>query len=266
MKNLHYGLDYWDLVTFYTDRGDSQKALETAENGIQKGEGRLTELFDFLSDHFTEKQDTSNMERIVRISLSRKTEEKNMLDRLFDYYKSLKDYERAKEALLRSYEFIGWDSSYYTEYKKMKEFFKDSDWKKIENRIFNEIKEKDLYEYLRICLDKNMKKTVLNTILNQKPPRGKLGLDMDDGFDEFADELEIDYPEGIIEYYWQKAYNKIPGGNRKTYMSAVRYLEKVKYIYTEILQEEPVWIKRFSKLKSEFNKRPAFLDEAKQLK
>ena len=89
---------------------------------------------------------------------------------------------------------------------------------------------------------------------------------MDDGFDEFADELEIDYPKGIIEYYWQKAYNKIPGGNRKTYMSAVRYLEKVKYIYTEILQEEPVWIKRFSKLKSEFNKRPAFLDEAKQLK
>jgi len=88
IENLYYGMDYWDLVEFYVNKGDLQKALETAEQGILKGEGRLTELFQFLFEHFAGERDTLNVERIVRIALTRKSEEKNMLDRLFEYYKT----------------------------------------------------------------------------------------------------------------------------------------------------------------------------------
>jgi len=262
---LSSGMDYWDLVSFYLEKGDSEKALETAEEGILKGEGRLIELFEFLSDHFSKKGDTANLERLVQTAFSRNTEKKNMLNRLFDHYRAKGDYERAKDALLRSFEFTDWNDSYYSEYKKIKGFLKEPDWKSIEPQIINKAKEKDFYDYLRICLDKGMKETVLESILSLKPPEGRFGLSHENGFDEFADKLTNDFPEKIIEYYWQKAYRNIPGGNRKTYSSAVRDLEKAKNIYIDVLRNEAGWIKRFSDLKSEFKKRPAFLEIASEL-
>ena len=211
MENLHYGMDYWDLAEFYVNKGDLQKALETAEQGILKGEGRLTELFQFLFEHFDEERDTANIERIVRVALTRKSEEKDMLDRLFEYHKTQGNYEKAKEALQKAYKIMRY-GNYYAEYNKMKEFMRAADWKQIEPKIFNDVQEKDICDYLRICLDKNMKETVLHTIL--KPPKNQWI--MKNEFDEFAAKLEEDFPERIIEYYWQSAYRNIPGGNRNT--------------------------------------------------
>lgn len=252
------GMDYWDLVTFYVEKGNLEKALEKVEEGILKGEGRLTELFEFLWEHFSKKEDTASLERLVQTALSRNTEQKNMLDRLFEYYKSKGDYERAKDALLRSFEFVR--EQYYAEYKRMNKFLKVPDWESIEPEIFNKIKEKDFYDYLRICLDKGMKETVLESIMSLKPPHSRFGLSGENGFDEFADKLTNDFPEKIIEFYWQKAYRNIPGGNRNTYSSAVRDLNKAKNIYINVLKNEVGWFKRFADLKSEFKKRPAFLE------
>ena len=88
---------------------------------------------------------------------------------------------------------------------------------------------------------------------------------MKNKFDEFAAKLEEDFPEKIIEYYWQSAYRNIPGGNRKTYRIAAGYLAKVKNIYSNMLKDESMWEKRFSELKVEFKNRPAFLDEVIEL-
>ncbi|RCV64592.1 hypothetical protein C5S53_08035 [Methanophagales archaeon] len=260
MENLHYGMDYWDLVVFYVNKGDLQKGLETAEEGILKGEGRLTELFQFLFEHFAEEKDTANIERIVQVALTRKSEDKVMLDRLFEYYKTDGNYEKAKAAQLKAYEIMRY-GNYYAVYKNLKAFLRDADWKEVEPTIFNDIKEKDVCDYLRICMDKSMKEAVLHTILN--PPEYQWG--MENTFDEFAAKLEEDFPEKIIEYYWQNAYMNIPRGNRKTYRIAAGYLAKVKHIYINLLKDESSWKKRFSDLKTEFKKRPAFLDEVREL-
>ena len=260
MENLHYGMDYWDLVEFYVNKGDLQKGLETAEQGISKGEGMLTELFQFLFEHFAEEGDTANIERIVRVALTRKSEEKNMLDRLFEYYKTRGNYEKAKEALQKAYKIMRY-GNYYAEYNKMKAFLRAADWKQVEPEIFKDVQEKDICDYLRICLDKNMKEAVLHTILN--PPEMQWG--MKNEFDEFAAKLEEDFPEKITGYYWQNAYRNIPGGNRGTYRIAAGYLAKVKRIYINLLKDESGWKKRFSGLKAEFKKRPAFLDEVRKL-
>ncbi|MEA2052243.1 MAG: hypothetical protein U9O90_05415 [Euryarchaeota archaeon] len=260
MENLHYGMDYWDMVVFYLNKGDLQKGLETAEQGILKGEGRLTELFQFLFEHFAEERDTANIERIVRVALTRESEEKVLLDRLFEYYKTDGNYEKAKEAQLKAYKIMRY-GNYYAEYKKLKKFMRDADWKQVEPKIFNDIKEKDICDYLRICLDKNMKDAVLHTIL--KPPEYQWI--MKNEFDEFAAKLEEDFPEKIIAYYWQSAYRNIPGGNRNTYRIAAGYLAKVKHIYINLLKDESRWGKRFSELKAEFKNRPAFLDEVREL-
>jgi hypothetical protein len=246
---------------FYIEKGDQVKAQETAEEGILKGEGWVTMVFEFLWEYFSKKEDTANLERLVRTALSCNTEQKNMLDRLFDYYRSKGDYELAKDALIRSFEFAR--QQYYAEYKRMKGFLRALDWKFIEPEIFNKIKEKDFHDYLRICLDKGMKETVLKSILN--PPKNRFGYSIEVDFDKFADELISDFPKEIIEFYWQKAYRNIPSGNRNTYWTAAEYLKKVKEIYFDILKDEAGWVKRISDLKSEFKKRPAFLDEVSKL-
>lgn len=268
MKKLHYGMDYWDLAKFYVEKGDIKKAVEIAEEGLLKGEGRQTELFEFLSDHYANSQDTANLERVVQRAIKKNSDEKEMLDRLFEYYKAQNDYENAKRAILKSFEYVkkaGYipEVRSYVHYNKMKMFLVEADWKKIEPKIIQEVREKDLEDYMRICLDKNMKKEVIDILLN--PPKKRPGFghfsDREYDFDEFANRLKKEFPEDIIKYYWQKAYNYIQNGNRDTYRIAARYLGMVKHIYINVLNEKSKWEQRFSSLKVEFKKRPAFLEE-----
>lgn len=272
MENLHYGMDYWDLAEFYIEKGELKKAREIAEDGLLKGDGRLTELFEFLSDYYAKNKDTANLEHVVQYALEKKSDEKTMLDRLFEYYKTQNDYENAKRALLKAFEYVkttGYmpEVRSYVHYNKMKQFLNKQDWKNIEPKIIQEIREKDLEDYLRICLDKNMKKEVVSILINppKKQSHIRFGFETEYNFDEFANRLEEDFPERIIDYYWQKAYRNIPGGTRKTYYIAARYLAKVKHVYINILKDESRWEKRFSDLKAEFKNRPAFLDEVKRL-
>ena len=253
MKKLHYGMDYWDLAEFYDRKGDRNKAVEIAEEGLLKGKGRQTELLEFLSDHYAKSQDTANLERIVQCAITKESDEKEMLDRLFEYYKTQNDYENARKTLLKAFKHVkgaGYipEVRSYAQYNKMKQFLVE-----------------DLEDYARICLDKNMKKEVVDILLNspkKRPGFGVLSYGEYD-LDEFAQRLREEFPEDIIEYYWQKAFNKIQNGNRNTYYIAARYLDIVKHIYIDILNEKSKWEQRFSNSIVEFKKRPALLDELK---
>ncbi|MDO8724802.1 MAG: hypothetical protein Q7J35_01880 [Candidatus Methanoperedens sp.] len=270
LKKLHYGMDYWDLAEFYDGKGDRKKAVEIAEEGLLKGQGRQTELFEFLSDHYAKIHDTANLERIVQCAITKESDEKEMLGRLFEYYKTQNDYENAKKALLEAFKYVkgaGYipEVRSYAHYNKMKKFLTKADWREIEPKIIRDVHEKDLEDYMRICLDKNMKKEAIDILLNSPKKRHGSGL-LSDGeydLDEFAQRLKEEFPEDIIKYYWQKAYSKIQNGNRNTYFIAARYLDRVKHIYIDILNEESNWEQRFSNLKVEFKKRPAFLEELK---
>jgi len=267
-EDLHYGMDYWDLTEFYIGKGESKKAVEIAEEGLSKGDGRLTELFEFLSDYYAKKKNTINLERVVQYGLKKKSDEKALLDRLFEYYKTQNDYENAKKALLKAFEYVK-GAGYipqvrsHAHYGKMKRFLTEMDWKIIEPKIFKEIRERDLEDYLQICIDKGLKKEVVDILLN--PPKKqsgiRFGFDREYNFDTFANQLEEEFPEDVIEYYWQKAYGNISGGNRNTYYTATRYLKKIKHIYIDILENESMWNQRFSDLKTELKNRPAFLEE-----
>ncbi|MGZ3905128.1 MAG: hypothetical protein ACXVC6_15605, partial [Bacteroidia bacterium] len=130
----------------------------------------------------------------------------------------------------------------------MKQFLIEADWKEIEPKIVREVREKDLEDYIRICLDKNMNKEVVDILLNPRKKRLGIGfmLEKEYDFDEFAKRLKEKFPEDIIKYYWQKAYNNIQGGNRDTYRIAARYLGMVKHIYIDVLNEKSKWEQRFS--------------------
>lgn len=56
-RRMEYGLDYYDLATFYWENGEKEKAVETALQGLDKGEGRLDELRLFLAERASESGD-----------------------------------------------------------------------------------------------------------------------------------------------------------------------------------------------------------------
>ena len=51
MQKMKYGLDFYDLVTFYWEGSEKAKALESARRGLEAAEGRIDELRMFLADH-----------------------------------------------------------------------------------------------------------------------------------------------------------------------------------------------------------------------
>lgn len=262
LKNLHYGMDYWDLVQYYIGKREKQLALETAQKGINKGEGRLTELYDYLIDNFSKLQDDNALEMIAQTAMERKNEVKYVLDKLFAYYRN-RDYEKAKEKLLQSYRNNS-HKKYFEEYKRMKSFLTESDWEKIEQDIINEAQNKNIYDYMNICLEKGMKDAVINIIVS--PPKNQWGFSIFSDFDSFAKRLEKDYPKDILNYYYKRAYSRIVNGDRKTYKEAVRYLGKVKAIYIKYLKDADKWTQTLNNLQIEFKKRPAFIDELKKSK
>jgi hypothetical protein len=69
-------MDYWDLAEFYIKKGERKTAVEIAEEGLLKGDGRLTELFEFLSDHYAKNRDTANLERVVQYAIKKKKRRK----------------------------------------------------------------------------------------------------------------------------------------------------------------------------------------------
>lgn len=54
---MEVGLDYYDLATFWWEQGEKERAIKTAQDGLKKGDGRLEELRQFLSERAQETGD-----------------------------------------------------------------------------------------------------------------------------------------------------------------------------------------------------------------
>ncbi|MEK6927473.1 MAG: hypothetical protein AABX11_03495 [Nanoarchaeota archaeon] len=61
MNKLHFGMDYDNLVEYYNKKGYIEKAITTANEGIEKGEGRISDLIDFLLEFYSKKKDYENI-------------------------------------------------------------------------------------------------------------------------------------------------------------------------------------------------------------
>jgi hypothetical protein len=70
-KKLLYGGDYHDLAMFYWNEGNRKQALDVAEEGMKKGQGRMDELRKFLADRARE---GGNRDRYLELQLAQTTD------------------------------------------------------------------------------------------------------------------------------------------------------------------------------------------------
>lgn len=149
---MQYGGDYYDLATFYLDEGEKEKAFAVAEQGLQKGQGRMDELRTFLADHA---EKTGDRKRYMDLQFAQTTDhltlekyktfkklcsnaewemfEGRVLKRLGDAWnsKQLKirmhrqEYELALAVLIKgSYPVHAWDGGYELQAaKKLESYF-----------------------------------------------------------------------------------------------------------------------------------------------
>lgn len=69
-QKMRYGLDYYDLVSFYWDNGEHEKAIDTAQRGMELAEGRMDELRMFLAERAKE---AGNRETYIEYYFEQKT-------------------------------------------------------------------------------------------------------------------------------------------------------------------------------------------------
>ncbi|MFW5873710.1 MAG: SWIM zinc finger family protein [Bacillota bacterium] len=65
-KNLEYGADYYDLVCFYENEGEIEKAVETALKGEKQGHGRIIDNLRFLRKYY---QQEGNYQKAIQYYL-----------------------------------------------------------------------------------------------------------------------------------------------------------------------------------------------------
>ncbi len=82
-SRLEYGLDYYDLVMFYWDKGSKKEALDILDKGLKNGKGRMTELRSFAS-----KQAKENGNRGLYLKLEFEEASERPSDESYQKFKS----------------------------------------------------------------------------------------------------------------------------------------------------------------------------------
>jgi hypothetical protein len=129
---MKYGGEFHDLATFYWERGKKEKALEVAEEGFKKGEGRMDELRSFLAKRARESGDRQTFLNL--------------------------EFEQATDHLT------------FEKYKAFEKVCKPEEWTRFEPLVLKHLDKAWEGEKLRVYMYRNDFDQALKTLKNMKPP------------------------------------------------------------------------------------------------
>lgn len=70
-SNLRYGMDYWQLAQYWIEKGDKDKTLQVVKEGLEKGEGRRTELYSFMQHYYKEHNDYDRIFQLLETKIKK---------------------------------------------------------------------------------------------------------------------------------------------------------------------------------------------------
>lgn len=140
LKFMEYGFDYYDLVTFYEEEGNHEKAVALAIEGKEKGAGNISPLVDFL---INEAKNNNNRELYLKL----------------EFDKALKGFN-------------------YSSYKHFKSVCTNEEWVYYEPQILKQLNKAYERDQMLIFIDREEYPKALE-ILNKETPYGIFHIDYD---------------------------------------------------------------------------------------
>ena len=246
-RELKSGMDYWRLAEHWLDKGDRAKAIKVVEKGIEKGEGRKNELYDFLQQDFEERGDYHGLANL----LDGKAEHNDLshgslrTDPIYltlqKYYRSQGDYRSLLRLLKMSLKRNEIDLSLYREAEKTLE---KEDWSRFEKELISRLqKERKNRKSIWAAGSIGALKTLAEIYaykddLNQLFEMVK---DVHELLVKYEDRLLPLYPSHYLDEYRSRADHLVASRGRENYQQAVKYLKKVRKIYVDILRNSQGW-------------------------
>ncbi len=225
LQKMKYGPDYYDLVTFYWETGEKQKAKETAEEGMKLAEGNMDELRMFLAERAKE---VGDRETYLEYIFAQKT---------------------ARLTL--------------SSYKEFEEECGDEEWERYEERIIDLLEKNfDLRSAKIYMYRKEYEKALRYFTKSFKIPF--YYSESSEDF-TLARELEEMYPEQILEFYKSTVGNLNISETRKIYAKKAWKFSHIRRVLVEVMNKNEEWIKLAKRIKLNNIHRPAFQKEFSEI-
>lgn len=253
--NLKYGSDYLELASYYNKQNDEQKALSIVLEGLNKAEGRLDKIYEYLFQYYKKKNDEASLEKLFAKAEKKRFNRDTITRLMYQYYSEKGDYEKKKETLLKLISCCNTEQLYEL-YQNIRTEFKADDFSKEEPKILKMIKQRNLKVYFDILMEKNETKEVLEYLINNQQ---FIGWGMDVGH-YFSKKLSDEYPREVIEIYWNEIEFYVSLGKEKNYAHAVRVLKEVQSIMKKNHWNEE-WICKYNAFLEEHKRKKLLLKE-----
>lgn len=216
--SLKYGSDYLELAHYYKKYNDEKKALKIVLEGLDKADGRLDEIYEYLFQYYKKNKDEAALEKLYAGAEKRIMNQDTITELMYNYYLEKGDYEKKKNVLLK------WISC--CDIKQLNELYQkciqellDEDFQKNETKILSIIKKRHLPAYFDILINKGETKEVMEYITQSQP-----GLDHQH---YFSKQLSNEYPREIVEMYWKETAFYVSLGKEHNYSHAVSLLKEI---------------------------------------
>lgn len=224
---LYYGADYLDLAKFWKKKRKLSKAIEIAEEGLKKAEGRLSDLKDFLR---------------------------------IEYDKSGKN-ELALEMKIQLWE----ESPILEGYKEIKNSVPKKQWPTIEKRLLKTIYN-DRSVNSQIIEIRLLRKDY-GSVLKHFQLRADSWHSgrWDSPNEKWAKILFAIFPQEIVEIYKKLVYRAIEGKKRNAYKIGAGFARLLKKFWLQLPDGNKNWKRFISNIRLTHPRQPALLDEFSRL-
>ncbi len=248
--NLQYASDYLDLATYYEDHNDKETAIKIVWEGLDKTNGRLDKIYEYLFEYYEKNKDEIALEKLYAQSEKKNWNQDTITKLMYQHYQRKGDYGKQKKALLKMLSYC-YSGEIHKWYQKCIQELSEEDFRKEESSILNTIKNRSLSVYFDIIMDKGETKEVIEYLTKNQQCSG-WGLDQGHYFSKRLADI---YPREVVDMYWKEVACYVGLGKAENYNHAVVVLKEIKKI-----------IKK-NKWTDEWNdKYKAFLEEHKRKK
>lgn len=241
-EQLVCGSDYLALANKYKKQGKQELALKTIQEGLEKAEGRLYEIYDYLFRHYASGKDEKALEDLYKKASNKERDKDFITELMYGYYKEQENYAKKKEMLcdlVSCADDRKLGKWYYTCQKELS----SEDFAVEEKSVLETIKKRNLSAYFDICMEKGNVTEVLECLAER---RQFLKGGVDAGH-HFSKQLASGYPQEIAELYWKEVDFYIQLGEQENYSHAVDVLREIHEI-----MEKNSWTDEWNERYNEF--------------